>query len=223
MGSEQSEWTKCPLLKGELEGVQPPLLKIAVLISGRGSNLLAIIKAIEEKRINGEIVCVISDCENAGGLRIAKEHNIEAIFLDPKGKIREEWNRMIVKELKKRNVSLVCLAGFMKIISPFFVASFKNKIMNIHPSLLPSFPGLSGVKQALEYGVKVSGCTVHFVEEGCDTGPIILQRAVDVLPFDTEESLAERILEYEHKIYSEAIRLFSEGRLEVIGRKVFIK
>lgn len=198
-------------------------IRIAVLISGRGSNLLAIIKAIEEKRINGEIVYVISDCENAGGLRIAKEHNIEAIFLNPKGKIREEYDRIIVKELKKRNVSLVCLAGFMRIISPFFVASFKNKIMNIHPSLLPSFPGLSSVKQALEYGVKVSGCTVHFVDEGCDTGPIILQRAVDVLPFDTEESLAERILEYEHKIYFEAIRLFSEGRLKVVGRKVFIK
>lgn len=198
-------------------------IRIAVLISGRGSNLLAIIKATEEKRINGKIVCVISDCENAGGLKIAKEHNIEAIFLDKKGKTREEYDRIIVRELKKRDVSLVCLAGFMRIISPFFVASFKNKIMNIHPSLLPSFPGLSGVKQALDYGVKVSGCTVHFVDEGCDTGPIILQKAVDVLPFDTEESLAERILEYEHKIYPEAIRLFSEGRLKVVGRKVFIE
>lgn len=198
-------------------------IRIAVLISGRGSNLLAIIKAIEEKRINGEVVCVISDCENAGGLSIAKEHNVEAIFLNPKGKTREEYDEIIVEELKKRDISLVCLAGFMRIISPYFVKEFKNKIMNIHPSLLPSFPGLSAQKQALEYGVKVSGCTVHFVGEGCDTGPIILQKAIEVLPDDTEESLANRILEYEHKIYPEAIRLFSEGRLEIIGRKVFIK
>lgn len=196
---------------------------IAVLISGRGSNLLAIQKAIEEKKIKGRIVCVISDKSDAGGLKIAEEHKIEAIFLNPEGKTKEEYFRIIEKELKKRDVSLICLAGFMRIVPPFFVASFKNKIMNIHPSLLPSFPGLLAVKQALEYGVKVSGCSVHFVDEGCDTGPIILQKAVEVKAADTEESLSKRILEAEHKIYPKAIKLFSEGRLEVIGRRVFIK
>lgn len=198
-------------------------LNIAVFLSGRGSNLLAIQKAIEGNKINGRIICVISDKEEAGGLKIAKEHNLEAIFLSPKGKTRSEYFYKIEKELKKRDVSLICLAGFMRIVPPCFVASFKNRIMNIHPSLLPSFPGISSVKQALAYGVKVSGCTVHFVDEGCDTGPIILQKAVNILPSDTEESLAKRILKNEHKIYPEAIRLFSEGRLEVIGRRVFIK
>lgn len=198
-------------------------LKIAVLVSGRGSNLLAIQKAVEEKKINGEIACVISDKSDAGGLKIAKGHNIEAISLNPKGKTREKYFSIIEKELKERDVSLVCLAGFMRIVPQFFVNAFKNKIMNIHPALLPSFSGLSSVKQALEYGVKVSGCTVHFVDEGCDTGPIILQKAVEVLPSDTEESLLKRIQENEHKIYPQAIKLFSEGRLEVIGRRVIIK
>jgi len=197
--------------------------KLGVLISGRGSNLLAIIKAIEGKRLNAKIACVISDKESAGGLKIAREHNIEALFLDPKGLKREEYDRLIVKELKKRDVSLVCLAGFMRIISPFFVKEYKGRIMNIHPALLPSFPGLSAQKQALEYGVKVSGCTVHFVDEGCDTGPIIIQKAVYVKPDDTEETLSERILKEEHKIYPAAIRLFSEGRLKIIGRRVIIQ
>ncbi|MEW6679667.1 MAG: phosphoribosylglycinamide formyltransferase [bacterium] len=199
------------------------MLNLGVLVSGRGSNLLAIIKAIEEEKIKAKIVCVISDKEDAKGLKIAREHNIEAIFLSPLGLSKEEYDRLIVEELKKRDVSLVCLAGFMRIISPFFVSEYKNRIMNIHPSLLPSFPGLSAQKQALEYGVKVSGATVHFVDNGCDTGPIILQKAVSVLPDDTEETLSARILEEEHKIYPKAIRLFSEGRLEVSGRKVSIK
>ncbi|MEW6681083.1 MAG: phosphoribosylglycinamide formyltransferase, partial [bacterium] len=170
------------------------MLNLGVLVSGRGSNLLAIIKAIEEKRLKAKIACVISDKSDAGGLKIAKEHNIKAIFLNPKGLSSEEYDRLIVEELKKRDVSLVCLAGFMRIISPFFVNEYKNRVMNIHPSLLPSFPGLSAQKQALKYGVKVSGATVHFVDRGCDTGPIILQKAVPVLPDDTEETLSLRIL-----------------------------
>ncbi len=196
--------------------------RIAVLISGRGSNLLAIIKAIEEKCLKATIACVISDKEDAGGLKIAKNYNIEAIFLNPVGLFREDYDRLIVTEIKKRDTSLVCLAGFMRIISPYFVNKYKNRIINIHPSILPSFPGLSAQKQALEYGVKVSGCTVHFVDEGCDRGPIILQKAVPVLDNDTEETLSTRILEEEHKIYPEAIRLFIEGRLKVEGRKVII-
>ncbi|MDI6751680.1 MAG: phosphoribosylglycinamide formyltransferase [bacterium] len=197
-------------------------MKIGVLISGRGSNLAAIISAIKYKKIPAEINCVISDRVSAKGLEISAINKIPAIFIDPKGLTREEYDHLLVTELKKQGVELVCLAGFMRIISLYFVRSFPNRIMNIHPALLPSFPGLSSQKQALEYGAKVSGCTVHFVDEGCDTGPIILQKAVPILEDDTEESLAKRILAEEYKLYPEAISLFCQGRLKVEGRRVRI-
>ncbi|MDI6704477.1 MAG: phosphoribosylglycinamide formyltransferase [bacterium] len=197
-------------------------LRIAVLASGRGSNLQAIIDAIESGELNAEIVIVISDKKNAYALKRAKRHGINRLFISPKDKKREEYDKEIVNQLHKYNVELVCLAGFMRILSPYFVKEFKNRIMNIHPTLLPSFPGLHGQKQALDYGVKISGCTVHFVDEGCDTGPIILQKAVEVLDTDTEESLSSRILECEHKLYPQAISLFASGRLKILGRKVII-
>jgi len=198
------------------------VLRIAVLVSGRGSNLQAIIDAIEGGRLNAEIVIVISDNEHAYALNRAKRHGIKHLFISPKGKGKEDYDKEIVKVLKDNQVELVCLAGFMRILSPYFIKEFKDRIMNIHPALLPSFPGLHGQRQALDYGVKISGCTVHFVDEGCDTGPIILQKEVEVLDTDTEESLSSRILEYEHKIYPQAISLFEEGRLRIVGRKVII-
>ncbi|MBU1262217.1 phosphoribosylglycinamide formyltransferase [bacterium] len=196
--------------------------KIGVLISGRGSNLSAIISAILSDKIPAEISCVISNKASVKGLQIASNHKIPAIFIDPKGLTREEYDHLLVAELKNRGVELVCLAGFMRIISPYFVRSFPNRIMNIHPALLPSFTGLSAQKQALDYGVKVSGCTVHFVDEGCDTGPIILQKAVPILEDDTEDSLSKRIIAEEYKLYPEAISLFCQGRLRVEGRRVRI-
>jgi phosphoribosylglycinamide formyltransferase-1 len=198
-------------------------LRISVLASGRGSNLQAIIDSIENGEIDAEIVCVISDKPTAKALERARHHNIEAIFLDPKGLSREEYDRIVVSHLREKCVELVCLAGFMRILSPYFVGVFKNRIMNIHPALLPSFPGLSAQKQALNYGVKIAGCTVHFVDEGCDTGPIILQKAVPVKEDDTAETLSARILAEEHKLYPKAIALFAEGRLKVEGRRVVIR
>ncbi len=193
-----------------------------MLISGRGSNLSAIISAIQRDKIPAKISCVISNKASAKGLEVASNHKIPAIFIDPKGLSREEYDRLLVAELKNKDVELVCLAGFMRIISHYFVRSFPDRIMNIHPALLPSFTGLAAQKQALDYGVKVSGCTVHFVDEGCDTGPIILQKAVPILANDTEESLAKRILAEEYKLYPEAISLFCQGRLKVEGRRVVI-
>ncbi len=184
--------------------------------------MLVIIEKIERGNIPAEIACVISDKEDAKGLVKAREHNICAFFLDPRGLSRKDYDKLIVYELKKRDVELVLLAGFMRIISPYFVDEYKNRIMNIHPSLLPAFPGLHGQRQALEYGVKITGATVHFVDYGCDTGPIILQKPVPVLDDDTEETLSERILKEEHKIYPLAVKLYAEGRLEVIGKRVKI-
>ncbi|MFH0775528.1 MAG: phosphoribosylglycinamide formyltransferase [bacterium] len=197
-------------------------MKIGILISGRGSNLAAIISAIKSDKIPAKISLCLSDRASAKGLEIAYLHKIPAIFIDPKGLSREEYDHLLVAELKNKGVELVCLAGFMRIISPYFVRSFPNRIMNIHPALLPSFTGLSAQKQALDYGAKVSGCTVHFVDEGCDTGPIILQKAVPILENDTEESLAKRIIAEEYKLYPEAISLFCQGRLRVEGRRVRI-
>ncbi|MEK9149661.1 MAG: phosphoribosylglycinamide formyltransferase [Candidatus Desantisbacteria bacterium] len=197
-------------------------MKIGVLISGRGSNLSAIISAIKSKKIPAKISCVISNRASAKGLEIAAINKIPAIFIDPKGLTREEYDHLLVNELKNNGVELVCLAGFMRIISPYFVKSFPNRIMNIHPALLPSFPGLASQKQALEYGAKISGCTVHFVDEGCDTGPIILQKAVPISEDDTEESLAKKILAEEYRLYPEAISLFRQGRLKIEGRRVRI-
>ena len=200
------------------------MINIGVLASGRGTNLQAIIEAIEEGRIDGKISIVISDNQDAFALKRAEQHNIETQYINfRKFKDREDYDKEIIKFLKEKKVELVVLAGYMRILTPYFIKVYKNKIMNIHPALLPSFSGLHAQRQAVECGAKVSGCTVHFVDEGVDSGPIILQKAVEVKDDDTEESLAERILKEEHQIYPQAIQLFSQGRLVIKGRKVFIK
>jgi len=200
------------------------MINIGVLASGRGTNLQAIIEAIKEGKIEGRISIVISDNRDAFALKRAKQNNIETEYINFKSfKNRGDYDKKIVECLKEKDVDLVVLAGYMRIISPYFVKMYKNKIMNIHPALLPSFPGLHAQRQVIEYGVKISGCTVHFVEEGVDSGPIILQKAVEVKNNDTEELLAKRILKEEHQIYPQAIQLFCQGRLIIKGRKVFIK
>ncbi|TCK61606.1 phosphoribosylglycinamide formyltransferase [Seleniivibrio woodruffii] len=197
--------------------------KIAVLLSGRGSNFVSIKKKIDEGAIKGEIVAVISNKADSKGLEFAREQGLEAIFVNPKEfDGREAYDRELVRILKEKGVELVCLAGFMRIISPYFVSEFRNRILNIHPSLLPSFKGLDAQKQAFEYGVKFAGCTVHFVDEEMDHGNIILQAVVPVLQDDDDHTLAERILKEEHRIYPEAVALFCEDRLKVEGRKVFV-
>jgi len=200
------------------------MINIGVLVSGRGTNLQAIIEAIEEGKIAGEIKVVMSDNQDAYALKRAQQYHIDTRYIDFKEfKDREGYDKEIIKILKERKIELVVLAGYMRILSPYFIRTYKNKIMNIHPALLPSFPGLNAQKQAIEHGTKVSGCTVHFVDEGVDSGPIVLQKAVEVSDDDTEESLAEKILKEEHQIYPRAIQLFSEGRLMIKGRRVFIK
>lgn len=200
------------------------VLKIGVLASGRGSNFQSIIDEIASQRLKAEIVLLITDNPSAFAIERAKKHGIEyLVILSKEHRSRDEFFVKIAEELKKRDVGLVILAGFMRIVGKPLIDAFPNRIMNIHPALLPSFPGLHGQRQALAYGVKISGCTVHFVDEGMDTGPIIIQATVPVLQNDTEETLSERILRYEHKIYPEAIRLFSEGKIEIEGRKVRIK
>jgi len=200
------------------------MINIGVLASGRGTNLQAIIEAIEEDRIDGKISIVISDNPKAYALERAKRYNIETQYINFKEfKTREDYDKKIIKSLKEKEIELVVLAGYMRILSSYFIRTYRNKIINIHPALLPSFPGLHAQRQAVECGVKVSGCTVHFVDEGVDSGSIILQKSVEVSADDTEESLAERILKEEHKIYPHAIQLFSQGRLVIRGRRVFIK
>jgi len=200
------------------------MINIGVLVSGRGTNLQAIIEAIEEDKIAGEIKVVISDNPDAYALKKAQQYHIDTLYIHFKEfKNREDYDKEIIKTLKEKKIELVVLAGYMRILSPYFIRTYKNKIINIHPALLPSFPGLHAQRQTLEYGAKVSGCTVHFVDEGVDSGPIILQKAVEVSDDDTEESLAEKILKEEHQIYPQAIQLFSEGKLMIKGRKVFIK
>jgi phosphoribosylglycinamide formyltransferase-1 len=200
------------------------MLKIGILVSGRGSNLQAMIDAIEAKKIKAEIAVVISNVPGVMALERAKKHGIKAVVIDSsEHSDKSSYEKQVIKALEDNNAGLVCLAGYMKLLSPELVRHFRGKIMNIHPALLPAFPGLHVQKKALEYGVKYSGCTVHFVDEGCDTGPIIIQAVVPVLDSDTEETLSARILEQEHKIYPEAIRLFSEGKLKVEGRRVKIE
>jgi len=200
------------------------MINIGVLVSGRGTNLQAIIEAIEEGKIAGEIKVVMSDNPDTYALKRAQQYHIDTRYVDFKEfKNREDYDKEIVECLKEKDVDLVVLAGYMRILSSYFIKMYKNRIMNIHPALLPSFPGLYAQKQAVEHGVKVSGCTVHFVDEGVDSGPIILQKAVEVKDNDTEESLAERILKEEHQIYPQAIQLFSQGRLVIKGKRVFIK
>jgi phosphoribosylglycinamide formyltransferase 1 len=199
------------------------LLKLGVLISGNGSNLQSIIDHIEKGSLKAIIKIVISNNPDAYGITRAKERGIAvAVIKNSDFKNKEEFDLELIRILKNHNVDLVILAGFMRIITPALLKAFPQKIMNIHPALLPSFPGIHGQKQALEYGVKLSGCTVHFVDEGVDTGPIIIQSAVQVFDDDTEETLAARILKEEHRIYPQAIQFFAEGKIEIKGRKVRI-
>ena len=197
-------------------------MNIAVLASGRGSNFQAIIDSVENGFLDVNIALLICNKKDAYAFERAKEHGIESIYIDHKGKKREEFEREMVAELRKRNVELVVLAGFMRLLTPYFVGEFRHRIVNIHPALLPSFPGTHGHRDALAYGVRVSGCTVHFVDEGEDTGPIIIQKALPIHQGETEDSLAERIILWEHKVYPLVIRLFSEGRLSIEGRTVLI-
>jgi phosphoribosylglycinamide formyltransferase 1 len=196
-------------------------VKIAVLVSGRGSNLQAIVDSIEKGYIkNAAINVVISNKANAYALERARNHGIRTVFLDPGKYDRTEYDRAILDVLNQYDTDLLLLAGYFRLLGNEIIEVYRNRIMNIHPSLLPAFKGLHAQKQAFEYGVKVAGCTVHFVDEGLDSGPIILQRCVPVLPEDEEETLTARILEQEHIIYPEAVRLFTEGKLKIEGRNV---
>ncbi|MFH1312734.1 MAG: phosphoribosylglycinamide formyltransferase [Candidatus Eisenbacteria bacterium] len=200
-------------------------IRIGVLASGRGSNLQAIIDSVKAGRLDAEVAVVVSDVEDAHALCRARSAGIEARYIDPARKgarLSKESERKVTEVLEEFRVDLIALAGFMRILRTDFVRHFSGRIMNIHPSLLPSFPGLKVQKKALEYGVKYSGCTVHFVDEGVDTGPIIIQAAVPVLEGDTEELLSNRIFKEEHRIYTEAMRLFAQGRLRIEGRVVRI-
>ena len=182
-------------------------MKIGILISGRGSNMVALVDAVKSGEIpDSEVAVVISDKPNAPGLEKARERDVDTVVIERRGRIREEHDAEIATELQIRNVELVCLAGYMRLLSPDFIHAFENRIVNIHPSLLPAFPGLDAQRQAFQHGVKVTGCTVHFVNEDLDAGPIILQRSVEVRDDDTEESLSARILEQEHLAYVEAVR-----------------
>jgi phosphoribosylglycinamide formyltransferase-1 len=199
----------------------PEARNIGILLSGRGSNFVAIADNIDAGRIPGaRIAMVISNRPEAPGIEIARQRGLEARVIPSKGKQREEHDREVVAVLKEKNVELVCLAGYMRLLSAWFVQQFPNRVLNIHPALLPSFPGLEGQKQAFEYGVKVSGCTVHFVDEQLDHGAILVQKAVPVYDSDDEHTLAERILEQEHIAYSEAIRIVLKGNYEIVGRRV---
>lgn len=196
---------------------------IAVLASGRGTNLQAIIENCEKGTLKANLVCVVSDNKDAKALERARKHNIEALYIDPGPKktwLISEVEQQYVKALQDRNIDLVCLAGFMRIIKKPLLDAFPNRIINIHPALLPSFPGLDVQKKALEYGVKFSGCTVHFVTPDVDAGPIITQAAVPVLDDDTPEKLAERILQQEWRIYTEAINIVVSGKYRIEGRRV---
>jgi len=197
--------------------------KIAVFLSGRGSNFMAIHDAILAGEINADIDLVFSNKGGAPGLEIARERNLETCSLKPKEfPSREDYDRKIVEIMEEREIDLVCLAGYMRILTPVLCEAFLNKVINIHPALLPSFPGLHVQQKAIDWGVKFSGATVHFVTPEVDMGPIIIQAVVPVLQEDTEETLSERILKEEHKIYPEAVRLYFEGKLEVRDRRVFI-
>jgi len=197
--------------------------RIAVFLSGRGSNFAAIREAVERGEIDAEIALVFSNKADAPGLLKAREAGLETLVLDPKASpTREDYDRAIIAETERRKIDLICLAGYMKVLTPALCDAYKYRIVNIHPALLPSFPGLHVQQKAIEWGVRFSGCTVHFVAAEVDMGPIILQACVPVLQEDTEETLAARILVEEHKIYPEAVRLYFEGRIEVRGRRVFI-
>ncbi len=198
-------------------------MNIAVFCSGSGTNLQAIIDAVKKEEIEAEIRLVVSDVLDAYALVRAKNADIKTLVVERRNfKTKAEFETEIIKNLEKENIQLICLAGYMKMLSSDFIKRYRNRILNIHPALLPSFKGTQGIKDALDYGVKITGPTVHFVDEGMDTGPIVLQAALEVKDDDTEETLVERIHKLEHKIYPEAIRLFVEGKLKIEGRKVRI-
>jgi phosphoribosylglycinamide formyltransferase 1 len=197
--------------------------KLGILLSGRGSNFLAIADSVRKKLLPAEIAVVISNRAEAPGLEAARQRGLHACLIPSKGRTREEHDGEIVAALRKAHVDLVCLAGYMRLLSPEFVRAFPNRILNIHPSLLPAFPGLDAQKQAIEHGVKVSGCTVHFVDEHLDHGAIILQKPVPVQDDDDADSLSARILQQEHIAYTEAIRLVLSGEIELQGRRVMRK
>ncbi len=196
---------------------------VGVLISGRGTNLQALIDAAAGGRLGGQIAVVISNVEDAQGLERARKAGIPACFRDHRGRPRDEFDQQLVALLREHAVDLVCLAGYMRLLSPAFIRAFAGRIMNVHPSLLPAFPGLEAQRQAWEHGVKVSGATVHLVDESLDAGPIVLQEAVPVLASDEAEGLAARILEAEHRIYPRAVRAMLEGRCRVEGRRVLVE
>ena len=199
-------------------------LPLAILVSGRGSNLGAILDACRSVDYPARVVVVVADREHALALTRARNEGVEAVFLDPKAHgDRAAYDAALLATLDGRRVGLVCLAGFMRLLSPAVVTAWRGRLMNVHPALLPAFPGLHAQRQALEYGARVAGATVHFVDDGIDTGPIILQASVPVRGDDTEDSLSARILVEEHRLYPEAIRLFAEGRLAVDGRRVLVK
>lgn len=205
----------------------PRLVRLGVLASGRGSNLQAIIDAIEREALSAEIAVVLSNKQDAVALERARTHGAPAVWLDPKPfagrpESREAYDRAVLEVLQKHEVDVVLLAGYMKIVTAVLVSAYENRMMNIHPSLLPSFPGLDVQKKAIEHGCKIAGCTVHFVTEGVDEGPIIIQAAVPIVEGDTADTLAARILEHEHRIYPRAVQLYAEGRLRVEGRRVVV-
>lgn len=197
--------------------------KVGVLLSGRGSNLLALVDAARRGELGGEIAVVVSNVEGALGLERARQAGIPAVFRDHRGKAREAFDAEIVEILRAHHVDLVCLAGFMRLVSPVFVRAFPGRIVNIHPALLPAFPGLDAQRQAWEHGAKVSGATVHLVDEGLDSGPIVAQEAVSVLSSDTAVTLAARILEAEHHLYPRAVRILLEGRCRIEGRRLTVE
>ena len=197
--------------------------RIGVLLSGRGSNFEALADSVAAGRIpNAEIAIVVSNRENAPGIEKARARRIPAQVIPSRGLEREAYDKLVIAALEEKKVDLVCLAGYMRLLSPAFVAAFRGRILNIHPSLLPAFPGLESQRQAIEHGAKFSGCTVHFVDENLDAGPIILQAAVPIRDDDTPETLSERVLKEEHRIYTEAVRIVLEGRYRMEGRRVLL-
>lgn len=200
-------------------------VRIAILASGSGTNAEALIQASQRNELGGgEVIAVLSDREDAGALERARSREVEYVFVDPAPyPDRDSYSKALVKELEARDVQLVCLAGFMRILAPVFIQAFPDSVLNIHPALLPAFAGANAVRDALSWGVRVTGSTVHFADENVDHGPIILQEAVEILPGDTEESLHERIKEVEHRIYPDAVRALCEGRIRVRGRSVTIE
>jgi phosphoribosylglycinamide formyltransferase-1 len=197
--------------------------RLGILISGRGSNFEAIADNIDRGALDAEIAVVLSNRADAAGLQLARRRGLKHVAIPSKGLDREIYDRMLVSELRDNCVDLVCLAGFMRLLSASFIREFPSRILNIHPSLLPAFPGLDAQRQALEHGVKISGCTVHFVDEDLDAGPIVIQAAVPVLDADTVDSLSARILAEEHRIYSEAVRIVLAGQYKIVGRRVELR